>query len=641
MCYIVLPLGTPNEFLFLRSYSPENCLDTIVLTNEMIAVLAILAFTVFLFAFEVVRVDVAALFILVILGLSSVLPGYDGLVDPAQLFNGFASNAVISIIAVMIIGAGLDKTGVMSTLAGKILKWGGQTESRVIATISSAVAAISSFMQNIGAAALFLPVVTRISRRSYIPISRLLMPMGFCAIVGGTMTMVGSSPLILLNDLILNTNQVLPANVEPMETFGLFAVTPIGIVLVVVAIGYFVLAGRVVLPDTKEKFAATDNLRYFRDVYGIDGQTFELRVRRNSDLAGKQLKDVDSHGRAGWILGIRSGGDSSITPARDTFIWVGSELAIMGSREEVEKYAKLHGLELKPQVDSFSEYLSATNAGIAEVVIPPFSDLIGKSIAELQFRRKYRAKVLAVYRINDIIDTDLANVVLQAGDTLLLHSRWRDLIAMTGDQNFAVVTDFPQETFRPEKLRYAAFSFALALSLILFTDVRLSIALMVGAMGMILSGVINIEEAYRSIGWQSVFLLASLIPLGLATEQTGTAAWVAQQTLLLLGDVSILMLQAAIAVLATIFTLVISNVGATVLLVPLAINIAIGVGADPAMFALTVALATSNSFLIPTHQVNALIMGPGGYRVVDFMRAGGVMTILFLVVMLVMLNLVF
>lgn len=616
-------------------------METIVLTNEMIAVLAILAFTVFLFAFEIVRVDVAALFILVILGLSSVLPGYDGLVDPNQLFNGFASNAVISIIAVMIIGAGLDKTGVMSTLAGKILKWAGQTESRVITTISCTVAGISSFMQNIGAAALFLPVVTRISRRSYIPISRLLMPMGFCAILGGTVTMVGSSPLILLNDLILNTNQALPANVEPMSTFGLFAVTPIGLALVAVGVAYFVLLGRLVLPDTKEKIVATDNLRYFRDVYGIDGQMFELRVRRNSDLAGKQLKDVDSHGRAGWILAIRSGGESSMTPARDTYIWVGSELAIMGSREEVEKYAKLHNLELKPQVDSFSEFLSATNAGIAEVVIPPDSELIGKSVAEIQFRRKYRAKVLAIYRVNDIMDTDLADVVFQAGDTLVLHSRWRDLIAMTGDRNFAVVTDFPQETFRPEKLRYAAFSFALALSLILFTDVRLSIALMVGAMGMILSGVITIEEAYRSIGWQSVFLLASLIPLGLATEQSGTAAWLAQETLILLEGVSIWVLQAAIAILASIFTLVISNVGATVLLVPLAINIAIGAGADPAMFALTVALATSNSFLIPTHQVNALIMGPGGYRVVDFLRAGGVMTILFLAVMMVMLNLVF
>ncbi len=158
---------------------------------------------------------------------------------------------------------------------------------------------------------------------------------------------------------------------------------------------------------------------------------------------------------------------------------------------------------------------------------------------------------------------------------------------------------------------------------------------------MILSGVLRIEEAYQSIGWQSVFLLASLIPLGLAVEVTGTAAWIAQQTLTLLGDVPLWVLQAALAVLATIFTLLMSNVGATVLLVPLAINIAIGVGANPAVFALTVALATSNSFLIPTHQVNALIMGPGGYHVKDFIRAGGVMTVLFLVVVIGMLNLVF
>jgi len=175
----------------------------------------------------------------------------------------------------------------------------------------------------------------------------------------------------------------------------------------------------------------------------------------------------------------------------------------------------------------------------------------------------------------------------------------------------------------------------------LFSDMRLSVALMTGAVLMILTGVLRIEEAYHSIGWQSVFLLASLIPLGLAVEVTNTAAWIAQQTLILLGDVPLWVLQAALAVLATVFTLVMSNVGATVLLVPLAINIALGVGADPAIFALTVALATSNSFLIPTHQVNALIMGPGGYHVRDFVRAGGVMTVLFLVVMMVMLNLVF
>ena len=207
--------------------------ETIVLTAEMIAVMGILGLTIFLFAFEIVRVDVAAIAIMVLLGLTTMVPGHDGLVPIAHLFDGFSSNAVISIIAVMIIGAGLDKTGIMSQVAGKILKYGGRTESRIITIISATVGIISSFMQNIGAAALFLPVVTRIARRGNLPISRLLMPMGFCAILGGTITMVGSSPLILLNDLIETSNRNLPTSVEPMQAFSLFSVAPVGIVMLI------------------------------------------------------------------------------------------------------------------------------------------------------------------------------------------------------------------------------------------------------------------------------------------------------------------------------------------------------------------------------------------------------------------------
>jgi len=189
--------------------------ETLQLSLEMVGVLALLAFTIYLFAFEVVRVDVAAIAVMVVIGLTSVIPGYDGLVRPEQLFSGYSSNAVISIIAIMIIGAGLDRTGVMSQLAGKILKLSGATEGRVIVFISSVVGILSSFMQNIGAAALFLPVVNRIARRGNLASSRLLMPMGFCAILGGTVTMVGSSPLILLNDLIENSNNTLPAARRP------------------------------------------------------------------------------------------------------------------------------------------------------------------------------------------------------------------------------------------------------------------------------------------------------------------------------------------------------------------------------------------------------------------------------------------
>ena len=617
--------------------------ETIQLSTEMIAVMGILLFTMYLFAFEVVRVDVAAISVMVLIGLTGLIPGYDGLVPAEQLFDGYSSNAVMSIIAVMIIGSGLDRTGIMGQLAGKILKYGGKTEARIIMIISGVVGIISSFMQNIGAAALFLPVVNRIARRGNLAISRLLMPMGFCAILGGTITMIGSSPLILLNDLIINSNKALPEGVEKMETFGLFSVTPIGLVLLCCGIAYFVLAGRFVLPVIMDKPGDSGSmLRYFKEVYGIEGEVYECRVTIDSPLAGKLLSDIDAAGRAGWIVAVRNGSEMVVAPRGDTEFWVGSEMAIMGRREAVLRFAEEYALTVKNEMDVFSEVLSASSAGIAEIVIPPDSAMIGKSVKEIEIRKKYGATVLTVFRADDVIDTDIPDLVLQSGDTLVAHVRWNELAPIADNRHdFVVVTDFPRENERPEKLKYAGGFFFLTLFLVLFTDMRLSIALMTGAVGMILTGVIKIEEAYRSIGWQSVFLLASLIPLGIAVEHSGTAAWIAQQVLFLLDGVPVWVLQTVVAILATIFTLVMSNVGATVLLVPLAINIAIGVGANPAVFALTVALSTSNSFLIPTHQVNALIMGPGGYQVTDFFRAGGIMTVVFLFVEISMLNLIF
>ena len=615
--------------------------ETLYLTAEMIGVLGILVVTICLFAFDVVRVDVAAISIMVLIGLTSLIPGYGGLVDPTQLFSGYSSNAVISIMAVMIIGAGLDRTGVLGQVAGKILKIGGNTEGRIIVLISAVVGVISSFMQNIGAAALFLPVVNRIARQGNLAISRLLMPMGFCAILGGTVTMIGSSPLILLNDLIENSNNVLPAGAPKMETFGLFAVTPVGIALLFIGVCYFVFLGRFVLPVIKHKPGESGStLKYFKEVYGIAGEVYECRVTLDSPLIGKTMSDVDAAGRAGWIIAIRTGEKLIVAPRGDSEFAVGSEMAIMGKYQAVQDFAREYALLIKNEMDVFADVLSTASAGIAEVVIMPDSSIIGKSIKDAQIRKQYGATVLAVFRTDDVIDQDLADLVMQSGDTLVVHIRWGQLTPIAeARHDFAVVTDFPREDTRPEKLKYAGGFFFLTLGLALFTDMRLSIALMTGAAGMILSGVIKIEEAYRAIGWQSVFLLASLIPLGMAVENSGTAAWIAQQILLLLGDVPVWVLQSVIAIMATVFTLLMSNVGATVLLVPLAINIAIGAGANPAVFALTVALATSNSFLIPTHQVNALIMGPGGYHVSDFLKAGSIMTVMFLVVMIVMLSL--
>ncbi len=614
-------------------------------------VLGILLLTIYLFAFEVVGVDVTAISIMVLLGLTDLLAPLmgleSGLVPSKELFTGFSSNAVISIIAVMIIGAGLDKTGIMTRVAGFIMRVGGSTETRIIPLISGTVGVISSFMQNVGAAALFLPVVSRISARTGLPMSRLLMPMGFCAILGGTMTMVGSSPVILLNDLLLTSNQALPAD-KQMETFGLFAITPIGLALVATGIVYFIVAGKFILPANETKGAeGASTMDHFKEVYGLDYDLNEVVVPNESPLVGKHLDDFEKNSRIRVVAMQRGSDDLRVGPgglARDVGIEAGTIIGVMASEEALHAFIDTNKLEKRTDLETFSEELVATKAGIGELVIPPGSDLVGKSARDVWMRKTYGASLLGLRRGEETYreGEGVRDMAMQAGDTLVVHTTWAALARLEKDRNFVVVTsEYPHEELRPQKVGWAGLFFVVALSLVLFSDLRLSIALLTGALGMILSGVLKVEEAYEAVSWKTVFLLASLIPLGLAVETTGTAKWIADQTLAVVGTAPIWVIQAAIAILATFFTLVMSNVGATVLLVPLAVNIAVGAGADPAMFALTVAIATSNSFLIPTHQVNALIMGPGGYRVPDFMRAGGIMTALFLVVMLIMMNIVF
>ena len=622
-------------------------ISTVVPSIEIAWVTAILLLTIYLFAFEIVDVDVAAISIMVLLGLTTLLAPYmgieKGLVDTSKIFNGFASNAVMSIVAVMIIGAGLDKTGLMSKVASFILKVGGTTETRIIPIISATVGFISSFMQNVGAAALFLPVVARISARSGLPMSRLLMPMGFTAILGGTMTMVGSSPLILLNDLILTSNTALPAS-QQMETWSLFSVTPIGVAMITVGILYFVIAGRFVLPVVKtDGGGASTASKYFKETYGLEYSLHELNVTIGSPLLGRNMMVLERAYKI-RIVAICDGNKEPISPNRETELAVGQTLGIVASPDAIKNFSEAAKSTATTRLSIFKDLFDSSKSGIAEIVIPPGSSLIGKSAADIWMRKTYGLSVMAIHRGGETFreGAGVRDIEFQAGDTLVCHTMWDSLHRLQKNKDFLIVTtEYPHEESRPNKLAPALIFFGIALFMVLFTDLRLSVALLTGAIGMILSKVLTIDEAYDAVSWKTVFLLASLIPLGFAVESSGTAKWIADQTLIMMDGAPIWVIQLAIAVLATFFTLVMSNVGATVLLVPLAVNIAVGAGADPAVFALTVALATSNSFLIPTHQVNALIMGPGGYKVADFMKAGGIMTILFLTVLMVMLNIIF
>jgi di/tricarboxylate transporter len=612
------------------------------LTTEMVIVMAIVLFAVFIFATELLRVDVAAMLIMTMLGLLIFIPGLKQLLTPDVVFSGFSSNAVISIIGVMILGGGLDKTGAMERVAWAILRYGGKTERQIMSLVSSTVAVVSSFMQNVGAAALFLPVVSRISSRTKLPMSRLVMPMGFCAILGGTMTMVASSPLIMLNDLIENANESLPPQLA-MQHFNLFSVTPIGVALVASGLAFFLVFGKYVLPsgETESATRRTGTVRYMRNLHGVHAAVREVEVPDGSILDGMDIVTAQLNYDI-RIVASRFAGKVLVSPPVEAPIYASATLAVIAQPDKLKAFVAAAGLVLRPKLVEFRHLLARSIAGIAEVLVPPDSSLIGHDAKDLHFRMTYGLSLLSIVRRGKAITDKVAAVEIESGDMLVCHTRWEYLTRLEKDRDFVIVTtDYPREQQKPYKLALALGFFSLAIGMIIFTNILLPVALMTGAVGMIVFGVLTMDEAYKSVSWKTVFLLAGLLPLGIAVQTSGTADFVVKHLLARIGDVSPLFLQAMIALLAAGFSLVMSNVGATVLLVPFAINLALATGADPSMFALTVAISTSNSFLIPTHQVNALIMGPGDYHVSDFLRAGSIMTVLFLVVSLLMLNLVF
>jgi di/tricarboxylate transporter len=606
-----------------------------VFTQEIGVTLAVMSVAIILFITNAVRVDVVGIIMVVTLPLLNI-------VEAKEAISGFSSNAVISIIAVIIIGAALDKTGVMNVLAKQILKLAGKSEVRVIALISGTVAFISSFMQNIGAAALFMPATFKISRKLNFPVSRVLMPMGFCAIIGGCLTLVGSSPLILLNDLmekwyIDNSNN--PALTEKVfEPFGLFTVTPMGIALVAAGILYFVLFGKFILPKKQAEESSTFISADLTGTYGNHiGKIFELEVPVTFQPQKLEVLKIREN-YLSFLIGIeRNNGKKIMTPIWDDMIEPGDTIAVVSTPEHIEKLAEDFHMQIKYDLQVFAEELSLDNCGIMEAMIPPRSSLIGKTLRQVGMRQKYNINPVALFRHGKLKLDNISTMKIRAGDALLLQGAWKQFHILKDKKDFVYTKEVKGELIYPEKAKLAVTGLLLALTLALAFNVQLSIALLTGALFMILSKVLTIDEAYKAVDWMTVFLLAGLIPLGIAFQKTGAANYIAVNIMDFIGDVSPLVLLAVIGGLTSFFTLVTSNVGATVLLVPLSMNMALTVGIDPTIAALTVGIAASNTFVLPTHQVNALIMRPGGYKPSDYVKAGTGMTILYIAVVIAML----
>ena len=628
-------------------FAGENAGTGVPFTIQMGIVMGVLVLAILLFIFEFVRVDVVGIIMMVILPIL-------GVVTPKEAISGLSSNAVVSIIAVIIIGAGLDKTGVMNILARKILQIAGKAESRIVTLISGTVAFISSFMQNIGAAALFMPAAIRIGKQTGIPISRILMPMGFCAIIGGTMTLVGASPTILLNDLIEQANSLgfMPERIEPL---GLFTQTPIGIALVASAIIYFIVLGKYVLPSKSSKDKSSSLVPdSIVDTYDMIDTIYELTVPEDhNDPRNLNELGIREQFHTNTIaIYHHKNKIKTLAPRRTDVLENNDTFAVIAhSKRIVEAMAKDMGYILKDDLEFFAEDLSANNAGLMEGIITNRSELIGKKLGEVHFAESFDAIPVTICTDGFCHFNDLPDHRFKTGDAVLMFGTWRVFHWLKSKSTFAFTTKVKGELMREKKAGIAVTWLIVALALVMGFEplmglfgvpgmkLSLSVCLLTGALGMILTNVLSIDEAYESVDWMTVFLLGGLIPLGLAFQKTGAAEFIATTIMTAIGSVPTIVFLLVVGILTSFFTLVVSNVGATVLLVPLCMSMAVKAGADPRVTAMVVAIAASNTFVLPTHQVNALIMRPGGYKTMDYARAGAGMTILFLIVLIGMLYL--
>jgi di/tricarboxylate transporter len=586
------------------------------MTLDIALTLLIILGALILFATEKLRVDVVALMVLITVGVL-------GLVPADKLFSGFSNSAVVTVWAVYMVSGGLFKTGVANALGSGILKVAGNTESRLIATIMLTVGVLSAFMNNVGATAMLLPAVVGISRVTKVAVSKMLIPLAFASLLGGAMTLIGTPANILATGILA---------ARGLPTFGFFEFTPMGIVVLATGVLYMVLIGRRLLPEREGPGSKEED-------YNIREYVTEVRVSPVSSLIGKTL--LESRLGRDYDLSVlalqRENGDRPPLN-RDTEIRMGDLLVVESSASDLMAARQSLGLTTEAERTLDIESLERGDVQIIEATLAPRSHIVGLSLRDVRFRDRYGFTALAISRHGELITERLRDVPLQFGDALLLQGPSHRIKQLQEGENFLVLEPIETEQFRRNKAPIAIGALVLAIGLTIFAGMSISLAMVIAAVIMILAGALRIDEAYEAVDWRTVFLVAGMLPLGLAMELTGTAEFLADIMLGVFGPYGALATLAGIYLLAALITQPMSNAAAIVLIVPIALDTAMGLGANYKTFTMAVVIGAATSFLSPVgHKANVLVFGPGGYKFTDYARVGAILTVLLLIVSMIFL----
>ena len=581
------------------------------MTAEIAYMLVILAITILLFVTEWLRVDVVALLVLLALLIT-------GLITPEAAFSGFSSPAVLTVWAVFIVSGGLFHTGVANLLGDRLLKIAGSSPRRLVGLIMATVGVMSGVMNNVGATAVLMPAVVSISRKARVSASKLLMPLAFGSLLGGMTTLIGTPPNILVSDVLSQ------AGYEP---FSLLDFAPIGLVALVLGVIYMAFIGLRRLPEQTavEIMASTGEHVDLVDSYRLGERLFRARIPAGSRLVGQRLAESGLREEFELtVIGLERRGKLALGLDKDTVLQRGDVLLIEGMVDNLAWAEATGWVDVQPEVGVEDHDLQSEVVGIAEVLLSPRSGLVGKTLAEILFREKYSLTVLAILRDGRPRRTGLVDLPLRFGDTLLVQGPRQKIRILQREPDFVVMGDVEVAPMvRARKAPVAIGLLVLMLVPVIAGWLPIAASALLAGILMVITGCLTMDEAYQSIEWKAVFLVAGTLPLGIAMQETGTAEYLAGFLVDTLGGLHPLALLAGFFILTNVLTQFMSNAASTMLIAPIAIGAAQQIGSEPYALLMTIAVAASAGFLTPVaHQSNVLVMGPGGYRFGDYFKSG-------------------
>lgn len=577
---------------------------------EIVLTLGILILALVAFIFEWLPVDITAIAVTVILMLFN-------LVSPQEGIEGFGNSATITVMAMFILSAGISRTGVIQIVRDWLVRWGGKTPGQQILVLGAIVGPITAFINNTAVVAIFLPIVEDWCKKQKISVSKMLIPLSYATVLGGMITLIGTSTNILASGM---------AKKLGYQEFSLFQFTALGTITFFIGLTYLTLFAPKLLPNRKPVVGD------LTDDYSIKDYVSEIIITPSSNLIGQTVRQSEIQRKFDLdILEIINNGAHFPQPLGDRVLSAGDILLVRGGRDELLKIKEERGVDFVPDVQfgTIESELSSGDEKIAEVLILSNSRLVGSTLRDLRFRQRYNATVLALRRGEELVRSRLGRVPLRFGDLLLVQGPKESFLGLQTTRELLVLEEKDVENLRPEK---AWISLAIILGVIIvsaFDWVPILVSALAGVVLMIITGCLKPGEIYGAVRWDVIFLLAGLIPLGTAMTNSGATQFLADKLTFLGEHFSGYWILFFFYVVTAIITEILSNNATVVLMLPIAVKVAEALNINPLAFMFVVTFASSNSFMTPIgYQTNTMVYSPGGYKFFDFAKVGAPLTII-------------